>query len=421
MENKKRSLKVLEFINKNLENWKELLSQPPYSLKINQDQEYYILSYDMIESDMSLEICQECRGLIIKEEIEHDINENRTIYIYTPVCVPFYKFFNYGEQNYKELKSENLKVQEKVDGSLIKMWFDGHWRVSTNGTISAASASLQFQTDKYKNYMDLFNAAWKNTEQAKWRGMYSEEILDKDCTYMFELVSPYNRIVVPYKDIKLYHLGTRNNKTLQEFECNINIEKPKTYNLNSIPEIIKAAKKLPFNEEGYVVVDENYDRVKIKSPAYVSVHYLRNQFNTINYRTILEIIFNNGQDDVLAIYPEYKEHFDLVQSRYKEYVDKIKNDIKEMDFRMVTEFNINFNINMDNLNLNIQEVQERERKKRFAKWAVTKSNSGILFKCYDYGTDGWEEKFLKVKNKDGEIEKSTLNKILNWIGLKGDE
>jgi len=40
--------------------------------------------------------------------------------------------------------------------------------------------------------------------------------LDKNYTYMFELTSPYNRIVVSYKDISIRHIGTRDISTLLE-------------------------------------------------------------------------------------------------------------------------------------------------------------------------------------------------------------
>ena len=36
-----------------------------------------------------------------------------------------------------------------------------------------------------------------------------EETADPKCTYMFELVSPYNRVVIPYEETKLYFLGIR--------------------------------------------------------------------------------------------------------------------------------------------------------------------------------------------------------------------
>lgn len=401
----KQELKVLKLINENLENWQEILTQKPYCLKINQDQDYYILSYDMIESDMSLEICQECRGLIIKHDVGQLVNQGICWDNYKVVCFPFKKFFNYGEPNYYELKNENLRVQEKVDGSLIKVWYDNYWHISTNGTINSINASLQFQTEQFKNYQDLFMEAWSK-ENISWND------LDPRYTYMFELVGPYNRIVIPYKEIKIYHIGTRNNLTLEEFECNLGIEKPKTYNLNTIEEIVKAASILPFDQEGYVVVDEDYNRNKIKSPAYLAVHYLRGQFNTINYRTILEIIFNKGQDDVLSYYPEYKEHFDLVQNKYNEYVGKIQKDIDEAA-GILSE--ILYDLYLDD------ETCLKEKKKRFAKWATKQVNPGILFKCYDYGCNDWEEKFFKVKNKEGKIERHTLNSMLFAIGLKEEE
>ena len=46
-------------------------------------------------------------------------------------------------------------------------------------------------------------------------------------TYMFELVSPYNRIVVPHESIDLYNIGTRDNVTLHELEVDIGIKKTK--------------------------------------------------------------------------------------------------------------------------------------------------------------------------------------------------
>ena len=41
---------------------------------------------------------------------------------------------------------------------------------------------------------------------------------------------------------------------------------PKEYNFHSAQDVINAAKELPWDEEGYVVVDADFNRVKIKSP-----------------------------------------------------------------------------------------------------------------------------------------------------------
>jgi len=48
-------------------------------------------------------------------------------------------------------------------------------------------------------------------------------------TYMFELVSPFNRAVLLYESIDLYHIGTRDNVTLLEMDVDLGVKKPKTF------------------------------------------------------------------------------------------------------------------------------------------------------------------------------------------------
>lgn len=72
-------LKLVEFINNN-EDWEELLIQKPYCLKINKYQGYILFKYDQINSDFSLDIVKEARGIILKEDN------------YKVVCFPFKSF-----------------------------------------------------------------------------------------------------------------------------------------------------------------------------------------------------------------------------------------------------------------------------------------------------------------------------------------
>ena len=127
-------------------------------------------------------------------------------------------------------------------------------------------------------------------------------------TYMFELVSPYNKIVVDYPEIKAYHLATRDNITGEEVEINLGIEKPKQYKLKTEEDVKRAASRLPFDEEGYVVVDKYYNRVKIKSPAYVNAHRLVNN-HVINRERALGLIMQNEQEEFLSYFPEYTKEF----------------------------------------------------------------------------------------------------------------
>lgn len=113
---------------------------------------------------------------------------------------------------------------------------------------------------------------------------------------MFELVSPYNRVVIPYADIELYYLGARNNITQEEFKpeetklYQYNLFKiPSRYSLSSYEDVKNAANNLPWDKEGYVVCDRYFNRVKIKSPEYVKAHYTRNN-NSISAVKLMEII-----------------------------------------------------------------------------------------------------------------------------------
>ena len=84
-------LKLQEFIENN-NNWEELLTVEPYFLivkkePINEQEDYVLFQYNQISSDFGQEIVQEARGIIF-----HINNVTKNI---KPVCVPFFKFFNF--------------------------------------------------------------------------------------------------------------------------------------------------------------------------------------------------------------------------------------------------------------------------------------------------------------------------------------
>ena len=203
-------MKLLKFIKEH-NDWEELLSKKPYCIKIKKDDGYTMLSYNQIDSDFYNPIVRECRGIIL------DSNT------FEPVCVPFYKFGNYGEGYVPEIDWASAKTQEKIDGSLIKVWYDkGKWRVSTNNTINAYKCDLG-QVDLLK--LDCpYNSFGELFDEAKAQARLDFNNLDKNYTYMFELVSPYNKVVVPYDEIAIYHIGTRHNKTFKEVTVIIGIK-----------------------------------------------------------------------------------------------------------------------------------------------------------------------------------------------------
>ena len=302
-------MEILKFISEKGDNWRSLIQEKPYCIKVSQDENYTMLKYDQIKSDLSLPLVRECRGLILDE---HNC----------PVCVPFFKFFNNHEPNADSIDWDSASVQEKLDGSIIKLaYFGGKWRVSTNGTIDAYKShiydSLSDVECPYSTYGDLWDVARKKAK-------LNYDDLDKNCTYMFELVSPYNKVVVDYPETKIYHIGTRDNVTLLEKNVDIGVEKPKLYPLHTLDGCLDACKNMPFNQEGYVVVDKDWHRVKIKSPAYVAVHRLKNN-GDINERAVIQLIRENELDEFLSYFPEFRG----VIYEYKGILDAMLNDLNQ--------------------------------------------------------------------------------------------
>lgn len=289
-------LEVQNFIKSN-ENWRELLRMPPYSLRIQEDDNYVLLKYSQIDSDFSEKICLECRGIIL---------EKATLRI---VRLAFEKFFNFGEKYAAPIDWDSIIVREKIDGSLMSLWFDkGKWHLSTNGTLDAYTAPIE-GISPYKTYGELFDAAAQNS------GLdYSK--LDKYCCYTFELVSPFNRVVIPYNETKLYHLSTRDMVSLNEIDDEIGVEKPRLYNLNSKEDCLKIVEEMDSSHEGVVVLDRNGNRVKVKTPLYFELHKKANNGN-ISVEKIVEIIRAGEQEEFLTYFPWYKETFDKIELRIK--------------------------------------------------------------------------------------------------------
>ena len=121
------------------ENWRTELSEYPYFLKIAEEGRYTIFNYDMTQSvsidgerrmcEFSLPEVPEARGIIINTE---------TLDV---ACWPFRKFGNYGEYYADSIDWSTARVQEKVDGSIMKLWNDGEYRRTPPSPTTSRSGS----------------------------------------------------------------------------------------------------------------------------------------------------------------------------------------------------------------------------------------------------------------------------------------
>ena len=331
-------LKLQEFILAN-KDWREQLEAAPYNLKIKEEGDLILFKYNQIASDFSNPIVCECRGIILEKDT------------WRVVRIAFNKFFNIGEPNAATLDWDSAIATEKLDGSLMSVYYyDDEWKIATNSTIDAYKAPLD--NGGFKTYGDLFAKA------AEIAGLdYTK--LCKHYTYTFELCSRYNKVVLDYPEIKLYHILTRDNETFEELDVNISVPKPAEYALGNKEDYENFVASMGEDHEGIVVKDDFNNRVKIKTQSYFALHRLVNN-HIMTLTTAIELILKNETAELLAYFPEFQPYIDQVQLQLHE-VKVIIEDIKEK----------------------VKAEKENKNKKEFVQWVGNNELRTVYYAAYD--------------------------------------
>ena len=295
-----------------------------YAIKSRRHGDYnnlVLFKYSQIDSPMHERICQESRGIILDE------SDNWRI-----ICRTFDKFFNIGEMHQAKVDYSKANVWSKLDGSLVQLYFyDNRWHFATSGSPDAAG--------------DVHGSGLSFNEliQQTWNSMGYQYPVDNNLCFAFELTSKYNRVVVRYEDeSKLYLLGVRDLNTQKELDIS---SFSRFYKLcpsvkfdNPTPEFLRSTlTKSGLEEEGYVVCDDNFNRVKIKSEDYVRLHGIKGEGWTL--KKGLQLILAEQHDDFITYFPEYKEDIEMIQSKILdiksqvyEILEKEKNNTDKRDF-----------------------------------------------------------------------------------------
>ena len=302
---------IEDFIN-NIPDWERILSSAPYYITVKRDGEYFLLKYSQLDSDFSNEIVQQARGSIFKM-----VNGKAEC-----VCRPFRKFHNIQEPNAAEIDWDTAYVQEKVDGSLMKLWWDDGWHLSTNNTIDAFKAIV---LDGSLTFGDIFLRAVGHKTLEGFAAPY-----DKSRTYCFELTSPETQVVIPYDDGVYFLTSFKTATGIEEYAYYPAplVKRPKLYEFKSKKDILAIAEEMSKDEEGFVVVDDQGNRVKVKSKAWLMAHYALHN-NAITYKYLFKLAKDELLDDFLA-----------VGARYADKVQEVKDFLHNIEEECATSWPI---------------------------------------------------------------------------------
>lgn len=295
-------MELQKFLMEHKDDWEEILDREPYCLKWNKWKGFVSFKYNQIQSDFSNPIVREARGAVFFED--------------TWECVSraFDKFFNYGEPNASAIDWGTARVMEKIDGSLMRLFYwEGKWYLVTNSGIDAYTAPTG--DINYPTFGRIFEEGLRSLGYKSLKDFCNK--LNRYRTYMFELVSPYTRVVIPYESIGIYYLGERRMIDYQEFYSPSVFPEfchPKLYNCSNLFDLIKMAQELPWDKEGYVVCDKNFNRIKVKSPQYILAHYARNN-NVITEERLMEVILKGETEEFSCYASEYLPKLQELQKK----------------------------------------------------------------------------------------------------------
>jgi hypothetical protein len=285
------------------------------------------------------------------------------------------------------------RVTEKVDGSLVRFWwnpFDGMWRVATRKMAFAEGPV----TNGTMTFSDIVNRVIVSPNMYFYD---DDDLIGK--TIICELVSPETRIVKPYGETALYYLATRDNKTGEYLTIPEHTENrkydlgwyftgmkfPKVYTFATLPECLEALRELPTLDEGYVACTPDNWRIKVKSPTYLAVAHMRNNGAMSESRIVYTIM--SGEAD------EYLNYFDEDREVFKPWIDA-------------------YNALVEELRLSFSKYYGIQDQKTFALAVKDLPYAGLLFSMRKTGKTGAELLAQTLKKCDkGKAPDSFVNML----------
>jgi len=320
---------LTNFIKKHRDSFEEELAKAPYAVKVKRHPSrpnLVMFKYSQFESDFTNPVVRCCRGSVYEVSPSTDPDGDWAV---RPYLMPFFKFNNYGENSADPIDWKGtLYVRDKLDGSLLKLLKEPDGESSggdlwtTNGSFDVGvevpeliPAETEENLPPPHTFASLRDYALRGHEDEIKR-------LPEGWTFMFELISPYNRIIVPYRETILVFLGCRDPQGLEHTpewaaeNFGMSFATPKVYPLKSIDEVIAYCKSIDSNDrEGVVVQDAHFNRVKVKSEHYLSLFLLKGEDHFSDER-LFDAIKRESIDDAVAAWPEIRTRTEEITAEW---------------------------------------------------------------------------------------------------------
>lgn len=287
------------------------------------------LNYDQIDAREDDELACLCRGLIVCDYGDGD---------YFIVAHPFPRFFNAGSSHAAPLNWDgSIVFQEKLDGTLcIVYYWKGDWRVATRGNPDANIPCADGLTFAQK----FVRASGYASVDRALKAMFNMAPTYIDTTLCFELVGPDNQIVVPYENSRVVFLGafrlwTGYDNPAKEITGFLSFQAkdanlPHQWEFNNLREAVDWLEEntTGLDLEGFVAVDSNGNRVKVKSKKYLTIARTISRITT--QEDMLECIIRGIDDDVTAWVPETRRlEIESLKLKFSSWMARLDKQLDE--------------------------------------------------------------------------------------------
>lgn len=253
---------------------------------------------------------------------------------------PFTRFFNQGEVQADAIDFKNAEMLEKMDGSMVGVFFpDGtpqspQWH--TRKMMSSHQPDYDHKVTSFHGGQYQFLSIIGKYVKAI---NFSQE--DTAMTYVFEFIHDASFVWTKYTKEQhgLYLLGARNvsthrelsEKELDQTSKRLNIPRPRRWdaiaNHDEILALMKQIEKDTPGFEGFVFRDKKTGkRIKVKDPDYVKFHHMLDQ---LSYKNLVTKVLEGETEEIIAYFPSAKPKIENIIKKHKELLDKT---MEKIDF-----------------------------------------------------------------------------------------
>lgn len=340
------------------------------------------------------------------------------------------KFFNFNEtcKSATIPKHEgDFRIFDKLDGSLFVLFsYNDQWVYCSRGSFTSEQAK-EGETILKENFPQHVN-------------------LDRNLTYVFELIYPEGRIVVDYKD-------ERTVKFITAYEVDgtehLIIDKMKNEGFDVVVEHTMQDKTLEElcslnipEHEGYVIRYSNGDRVKVKFEDYIKLHKTRTNFSnkTIFDKWLSKVPLSEALKDIPDEFNDwYRTGIDELDRKYKEIIDMSHSYVNDnlsterKDFYKQLESNskllkikgvINaiYNNKSEDIvsDIALKTMSHKDIKEIGVtpRWKTYPKKTGVaifLIGCSGTGKSYWTERFMRNRRDAVRVSRDALRNALYVI------